>query len=210
MVETRRTERENRKEQIMRTSIAGITVLAATALAALAPAAQAADCGATASSPVSAGTTTKSGVYVKSDSEKRAVGTTICLINAERAARGVKPLRRHALLVSLANKHAGDLVRNGVTGGDLHAGSNGSTPMTRLRPYTANFGRASFQIGETVVPLRSDNSPAAAVRAWIGSATHRAILLDPRLEDVGLGVYAKRPGGGAGGTYVANFGTVRN
>ena len=194
----------------MRKSIAGITVLAATALAALAPAAHAADCGAAADRPVMPGTTTKSGVYVKSASEKQAVGVTICLINERRAQAGVAPLRRHALLSSLANKHTRDLVSKGVTDGDLHKGSDGSTPLTRLRPYTANFGRASFQVAETVVPLRSDNSPARAVRAWMESATHRAILLDPRLEDVGLGVYAKRPGGGAGGTYVANFGTVRN
>jgi hypothetical protein len=84
MVETRRTGGTNRKEPTMFKSIAGITVLAATAVAALAPAAHAADC-AGADRPISPGTTTKSGVYVKSDSEKSAVGTTICLINAERA-----------------------------------------------------------------------------------------------------------------------------
>ena len=194
----------------MRTSIAGLTVLAATALAAVAPAAHAADCGAAADRPVLSGSTTKSGVYVRSASEKRAVGITICLINAERRAAGVEPLRRHALLSALAGKHAGDLVRNGVTGGDLHKGSDGSTPTTRLRPYTANFGRSSFRVGETVVPLRADNSPARAVRAWMESDVHRAILLDPELEDVGLGVYAKQPGGARGGTYVATFGTVRN
>lgn len=194
----------------MRTSIAGLTVLAATALAGFAPAAHAAGCGAAADRPISSGTTTKSGVYVKSASEQRAVGITICLINAERAAAGVQPLRRHALLSSLANKHARDLVRNGVTGGDLHQGSDGSTPLTRLRPYTANFGRSAFQVAETVVPLRSDSSPARAVRAWMESQVHHDILLDPGLEDVGLGIHAKQPGGARGATYVANFGMVRN
>jgi uncharacterized protein YkwD len=210
MVETRRRGGTNRKEPIMRNAIAGLTVLAATTLAALAPAAQAADCGALADRPVSSGTTTKSGVYVKSASEQRAVGVTICLVNAERAGAGVQPLRRHALLSSLAAKHARDLVRNGVSDGDVHKGSDGSMPMTRLRPYTANFGRSAFQVAETVVPLRSDSSPARAVRAWMESDVHRAILLDPNLEDVGLGIYAKQPGGARGATYVANFGTARN
>lgn len=191
----------------MRTSIAGLTVIAATALAALAPAAHAAGCGATADRPVLPGKTTASGVYVKSASEQRAVGVTICLINAERATAGAAPLRRHALLSALATKHARDLVRNGITGGDVHKGSDGSTPLTRMRPYTANFGMSSWQVAETVVPTRS---PAEAVRAWMESDVHRAILLDPALEDVGVGVYAKRPGGGSGGTFVANFGMARN
>jgi uncharacterized protein YkwD len=44
----------------------------------------------------------------------------------------------------------------------------------------------------------------------MNSPGHRAILLDPQLEEVGIAMFAKRPGGGTGGTYVADFGTARN
>ena len=44
----------------------------------------------------------------------------------------------------------------------------------------------------------------------MNSPLHRPILLDPALEEVGIAMFAKRVGGGPGGTYTADFGTARN
>ena len=55
-----------------------------------------------------------------------------------------------------------------------------------------------------------NSSPATAVRWWMNSDDHRPILLDPELQDIGVGVHLKRPGGGPGATYTADFGTASN
>jgi uncharacterized protein YkwD len=194
----------------MRRLLAGLIIAAAAALGSFATPADAASCGRDALRKPAQGGYSPSGIYTKSVTERRAPRAVLCLINNERAAAGVPPLRSHALLGALANRHASDLVRNGITDpGDPHKGSDGSTPATRLLPYTANFGRSYFRIAETVTE-GPNGSPLAAVRWWMGSPLHRAILLDPALEDVGIAMFAKRPGGGSGGTYVADFGTARN
>lgn len=194
----------------MRPLIAGIAATVAVAVAATAPSADAASCGRDALRPVKRGDISPSGVYTKSASERAAPRAVLCLINVQRAAAGVAPLRNHPMLHALANKHTGDLVKNGYANpADPHLGSDGSTVASRLRPYTANFGRASFRIAETVWE-DSHATPVRAVRWWMSSRDHRPILLDPGLEEVGIAVYAKRPGGGPGGTFTADFGTARN
>ena len=193
----------------MRKAIATITIAAATALAGAAQA-DAASCGRDAARSVKPGGNSAGGIYTKSESERRAGRLAACLINNQRAAAGVAPLRYNALLGALANRHTTDLVRHGYANpADPHEGSDKSTPETRLRPYIANFGRSYFRIAETVVDIPT-NSPVQAVRWWMNSPLHRAILLDPALEEVGIAMYAKRVGGGPGGTYTADFGTARN
>ena len=191
------------------TTIALIAATAATGLAA-APAAQAADCGPYAESPAKPTQIVLRGTVKKTPTNRIATRIAACLINNEREAAGVAPLRYHALLSALAQGHSRDIGSNGYhSSRDPHRGTNGSTPATRLKPYTANFGQAGFKIAETVTE-NTNSSPAAAVRWWMGSPTHRAILLDPELQDIGIGVHLRRPGGGSGATYTADFGFARN
>ena len=196
----------------MRTSLASIALIAATAVTGLAaaPAAQAADCGPYAERPAKATQTVLRGTVKKVPVQQQATRITACLINNERAAVGAPPLRYHALLSALAHKHSRDIGTNGLhRSKDPHRGSQGSTTEFRLKPYTANFGKAFYKIGETVTE-NPNSSPATAVRWWMNSDDHRPILLDPELEDIGVGVHLRRPGGGPGATYTADFGTARN
>jgi uncharacterized protein YkwD len=196
----------------MRTSLTSIALIAATAVTALAavPAAQAADCGPYAERPAKATQIVLRGTVKKVPLQQQATRITHCLINNEREAAGVPPLRYHALLSSLAHKHSRDIGTNGYhVSRDPHRGSAGSTVAFRLKPYTANFGMASYKIAETVTE-NPNSSPATAVRWWMQSDHHRPILLDPELEDIGVGVHLTRPGGGRGATYTADFGTARN
>lgn len=196
----------------MRKPLTSIALIAATAVTGLAaaPAAQAADCGPYAERPAKATQTVLRGTVKTVPLQQQATRITHCLINNEREVAGVPPLRYHALLSAFAHKHSRDIGSNGYhSSKDPHRGKNGSTPATRLKPYTANFGQAFFKIAETVTE-NTNSSPAAAVRWWMGSPTHRAILLDPELQDIGVGVHLRRPGGGSGATYTADFGTARN
>ena len=191
------------------TAIALIAATAATGLAA-APAAQAADCGPYAESPAKPTQIVLRGTVKKTPTNRIATRITACVINNEREAAGVAPLRYHALLSAFAHKHSRDIGTNGYhSSKDPHRGSTGSTVEMRLKPYTANFGQAGFRIAETLTE-NTDSSPAAAVRWWMSSPPHRAILLDPELEDVGVGVHLTRPGGRPGATYTANFGFARS
>ena len=196
----------------MRKSLTSIALIAATAVTGLAaaPAAHAADCGPYAERPAKPTQIVLRGTVKKVPLQQQATRIAHCLINNEREAAGVAPLRPHALLSAFAHKHSRDIGTNGYhSSKDPHRGTNGSTVAMRLKPYTANFGKAGFKIAETVTE-NTNSSPAAAVRWWMGSPTHRAILLDPGLEDVGIGVHLRRPGGGSGATYTANFGFARN
>lgn len=196
----------------MRKPLTSIALIAATAVTGLAaaPAAQAADCGPYAERPAKATQTVLRGTVKKVPLQQQATRITHCLINNERAAVGAPPLRYHALLSAFAHKHSRDIGTNGYhKSKDPHRGSSGSTVATRLKPYTANFGMASYKIAETVTE-NPNSSPATAVRWWMNSDDHRPILLDPALEDIGVGVHLRRPGGGSGATYTADFGTARN
>ena len=196
----------------MRKSLTSIALIAATAVTGLtvAPAAQAADCGPYAESPAKATQIVLRGTVKKVPLQQQATRITHCLINNERAAVGAPPLRYHALLSAFAHKHSRDIGTNGYhPSKDPHRGSQGSTVEFRLKPYTANFGKAFFKIAETVTE-HPNSSPATAVRWWMNSDDQRPILLDPELKDIGVGVHLKRPGGGPGATYTADFGAASN
>ena len=133
----------------MRKAIATITIAAATALAGTAQA-DAASCGRDAARSVKPGGNSAGGIYTKSESERRAGRLAACLINNQRAAAGVAPLRYNALLGALANRHTTDLVRHGYANpDDPHEGSDKQHP----RNAAAALHR---QLRPLVLPHRRD------------------------------------------------------
>ena len=61
---------------------------------------------------------------------------------------------------------------------------------------------ASFELRST----RASATPASIVRSWLRSPGHRAILLDGRYDDVGIGIALGAPVGGSGATFTGDFG----
>ena len=49
-------------------------------------------------------------------------------------------------------------------------------------------------------------TPASIVRSWLNSPGHRAILLDGRYKDLGVGIALGAPGHGDGATFTGDFG----
>jgi uncharacterized protein YkwD len=76
-------------------------------------------------------------------------------------------------LTAAAQRHANDMLRNGVDG---HIGSDGSSPRARIAD--AGYTGTGYT-GEIVYwGTGSAATPSAALDWWMGSPAHRAIILD--------------------------------
>ena len=136
---------------------------------------------------------------------------TLCLMNAERTARGLGRLQAEPLLGRVAGSYARQMVRGRFFD---HTSPGGSTMLARIRSTSYLHDVSSWSVGENLAwGSGSLATPRAAVRAWMQSAEHRANLLDRHFADVGIGVAAGAPialdPGELGGTYVTDFGRRR-
>jgi uncharacterized protein YkwD len=81
------------------------------------------------------------------------------------------------------------------------------TPAQRINRAGYLGGTSTWTVGETIAWGRGGSaSPASIVRSWLQSPPHRAILLDARYHDVGIGIAAGVPKGGGGATFTGDFG----
>ena len=133
---------------------------------------------------------------------------TLCLMNAERAARGLGRLQAEPLLGRVAARYARQMVRGRFFD---HTSPGGSTMLARIRATSYLRDVSSWSVGENLAWGSGRlATPRATVRAWMQSADHRANLLDRHFADVGIVVAAGAPialyPGELGGTYVTDFG----
>ena len=105
------------------------------------------------------------------------------LVNAERSARGLAPLRRDGRLRAAARRHAEDM---GVRGFFNHHGSDGGDHGTRI----AAAGYQACLSGENIA--WGQRSALEVVRGWMGSPGHRRIILHPRATAFGAGFHPER------------------
>ncbi len=125
---------------------------------------------------------------------------TLCLVNNERAGFGLAPLIDNAQLATAAQGHADDMVARGYFS---HTSADGRTFDQRIR----NAGYGGGGMAENIAwGDGSLGTPSRIVGAWMNSAGHRANILNGALQDSGVGVAPRTPGGGTGGTYVHDFG----
>ena len=156
--------------------------------------------------PAQAGAACAGAGAVPSQGEReQAARLTMCVLNEERASRGLPSLRSQGQLELAAERHARDMVRRRYFS---HTTPEGTTFSERLRFYTRGF---RWGVGETLAWGRgSGSTPAAIVRAWLASPSHRRVVLDERYREIGLGVALGLPVSGApGATFAAEFGVRR-
>jgi uncharacterized protein YkwD len=135
-------------------------------------------------------------------SRVRARAAVVCLLNRERAARGLRALRDRATLRDAAGRYARSMVVHDFF---AHVSPGGST----LQRRAARAGYASGTLGENIAAATgADASPQAIVAAWMASSGHRRNILDPDYRDVGVGVASGMPTTSIrpAATYVADFG----
>jgi uncharacterized protein YkwD len=173
---------------------AATAALSASALAlAGAPAASAATCGSSSAMP--------------GEASKAAMSSaTLCLVNAERTQRGLRPLKANRRLARAATGHAGDMVRRNYFS---HDSLSGASFVDRIRRTGYLSGPRAWIVGENLAWGSGDrSSPAAIVRAWMNSPGHRANILQRRFRQVGLGLVMGAPEqvDGPAATYATDFG----
>jgi uncharacterized protein YkwD len=132
------------------------------------------------------------------------VRTTLCLLNKERSARGLRKLRADSKLRRAAAGHAGDMVAQHYFD---HNSKSGATFVTRIKRTGWTRSRRSWTVGENIgYGSGSLATPRQMVKGWMNSSGHRANILARQFKMIGIGVANGAPTGGSGATYATDFG----
>ncbi len=126
---------------------------------------------------------------------------TLCLLNQQRRAHGLRPLRESHKLDRASQQHARDMVAH-------HYFAHGDY-LNRIRDSSYLSGASSWMVGENIAYGTGYlATPAAIVNMWMHSPEHRANILRPQFRQIGLGIARGAPvsDGFAGGTYDTDFG----
>ena len=102
------------------------------------------------------------------------------MVNAERRARGLKPLRSDGRLAAAALRHATDM---GMKGFFDHHGSDGGNHGDRIaaQGYRACLSAENIAWGQ--------RSASEVFQGWMGSPGHRRNILHPRAAEFGAGFH---------------------
>jgi uncharacterized protein YkwD len=133
---------------------------------------------------------------------------TLCLLNGERADRGLASLAIDGRLQRAALAHGGDMVDHLYF---AHDGRDGSKPADRIRAAGYLSSGGAWRIGENLAwGTGALATPRAIVDAWMASPGHRANILQPAYREIGFGVIAGNPAARdtGGATFVTEFGVV--
>jgi uncharacterized protein YkwD len=129
---------------------------------------------------------------------------TVCLLNRQRVLHGLARLRTHRSLSHAASAYARLMVAQRFFG---HVSPTGSTMAQRIKRTRYLRGARRWALGENIAwGAGASATPARIVSAWMHSPGHRRNILDPGYRDVGIGIAVGSPSGGAGATYVNEFG----
>ncbi|MEA2249689.1 MAG: hypothetical protein QOH46_4218 [Solirubrobacteraceae bacterium] len=130
-------------------------------------------------------------------------GSVLCLVNTERTTRGLPALRQAARLRLAAARYSREMVARQFFD---HVSPSGSTLTSRVRRAGYRGGTLGENIGWGTGALAT---PVEIVRAWMASPPHRAVILNRRYREGGVGVASGSPLGapGPGATFVLDVGT---
>jgi uncharacterized protein YkwD len=98
-------------------------------------------------------------------------------VNALRAASGAQELKFDAKLNAAAATHAQDMA---LQNRPWHFGSDGSSPVDRVQ----RVGYAGRLVGETI--SETYETELQTLSAWMEASDTRAIILDPKAQDLGF------------------------
>jgi uncharacterized protein YkwD len=157
----------------------------------------------------SAAKTCAGGNLVPSSANVAAVRhATLCLLNHERRAHGLHPLRSNGKLRSAAQGYTWAMVRNDFFD---HVSPGGSTLMSRVRSTAYLASAHGWGLGENIAwGAGSLATPTATMSAWMHSAGHRHNILTGSFSEIGIGVVpgapVDLPAGMNAATYTTDFG----
>jgi len=119
----------------------------------------------------------------------KAEKTVISLVNAERAEKGLAPVKFNTALTRAARAHSRQMARRGVL---THRSANGDTVARRLiRNGYKRSGYRSWSVGENIARARAGTlfaTPNGIVYLWMHSTAHRKVILTAKFRNVGVGI----------------------
>lgn len=133
---------------------------------------------------------------VGSQGSAKAEKAVRCLVNQQRRAVGLDALGFSPKAARVAQGHTNDMVNRRYFS---HTSPGGSTLGARARSGGMHFRL----VGENIAG--GQRTPARVVRAWMGSALHRANILNPTFEVLGVGVARQGAAGYRGATWTQVF-----
>lgn len=143
-------------------------------------------------------------------SAKALSNATLCLLNEERAERGLAPLKRQPKLTTAAKRHSKAMVQRRFFS---HNSPNGQTALHRVKQVRYMSGARAWGIGENIAyGTGGKASPASIVKGWMHSPGHKANILNGKFRHIGVGIVNGAPvatGASVSATYTTDFGYRR-
>lgn len=141
-------------------------------------------------------------------SEPQARKATLCLLNRERAKRGMRAFRLNDAQVRAANGHNRAMLKKECFDHQC-PGERDLVGRNEAAGYLPC--KCSWSVAENIAWGKgARSSPREIVDAWMNSAGHRANILNGQFEHIGIAVDSGAPGAGGGtATYTTDFGYKR-
>jgi uncharacterized protein YkwD len=139
--------------------------------------------------------------------EDQALDAVMCLLNKRRAGAGMGSLDYNNKLEAASARHTKYMLKHSCFS---HQCSGEASMTTRIKSTGYLNGARSWQVGENIAwGEGSLGTPSAIVQAWMNSPGHRANILSPSYDEIGVGVAGGRPnaaGHNNAATYTTDFG----
>jgi uncharacterized protein YkwD len=138
---------------------------------------------------------------------ERAIRAVLCTVNLIRASHGARPLRASHPLRVAATSHSSEMIQHAYFS---HVSPDGADVRSRVT-RSGYIRRSRKTLVDETIAWGSGRfaTPAELVASFMGSATHRAALLNRRYRDVGIGLLLGAPMSGVRGpatTLTLDFG----
>jgi uncharacterized protein YkwD len=140
------------------------------------------------------------------DTLGRVAASTLCLLNEERAAAGLRPVVENAALTRASRDYSQLMVDQRFFAHESPDGTDVVDRVTSAGYLRANEG--GWVVGENLAWAQGVlASPRKVVQAWMNSAGHRRNILSADYKEIGLGIVLGTPyPGPAGATFTTDFG----
>jgi uncharacterized protein YkwD len=142
-------------------------------------------------SPASASTCPNTDLQVTGLSQPGMEDSIACLINEERTAYGIPPVRPNDDLRQAALSHSTEMVNQGYF---EHTSPAGVTFVDRIEATGYTRGTTAWEVGENLVWGNGQlSTPQSLVTSWMNSPPHRENLLRPRFQEIGIAAVVGTP-----------------
>jgi uncharacterized protein YkwD len=142
--------------------------------------------------------------------KRTTVYATLCVLNAQRARHGLRPLELNGRLARAARRHARDMNRRNYFS---HESLGGGSFLDRIRRTGYLRGAGRWTVGENLAWASGGKAaPRTITQMWMNSPGHRANILSASFREVGIGVAYGAPVRGdvtPAATYATDFGAKR-